>query len=379
MDRGLPVLLLVLGFVASGMAAGESDAAEGTFKEELKAFFSSTRHGATLAGALVAALVTYYINVAKVTKLDEIDVEDATEVEEAAEEAWSHAHSEVLPRAHAHKLRKWVLGAVFPSTKAKETLAGTTHVGDVAEEDRRHAAKEATKDLDLSPFEKEKVQKDMAAQGLSCARIVGLSLSLTLGKVSKMSVSQDMKYGEDPALSEPVKQARKAGKKILAVVIKEKKYEDAGSFFSDLMRSYADIGMTIEASLVATWWAETSGCFSAEKESLFQYLEEYFDKYAGRGLPVMVDTVLVTRIRNAAGSGAGVEVKTLRSDVAELKAANLKLKNRLEALENKVKDNKKKPTTEEQEERRKNVVCHNCGKKGHYQSECPEKKKDADE
>ena len=76
MDRGLPVLLLVLGFVASGMAAGESDAAEGTFKEELKAFFSSTRHGATLAGALVAALVTYYINVAKVTKLDEIDVED---------------------------------------------------------------------------------------------------------------------------------------------------------------------------------------------------------------------------------------------------------------------------------------------------------------
>ena len=97
----------------------------------------------------------------------------------------------------------------------------------------------------------------MAAQGLSCARIIALSLSLVLGKVSKLSSCMSLKYGEDPALSEPAKQARKAGKKTIATVIKAKDYSGAGAFFSALMQSYAADGMIEEASLVAAWWAET--------------------------------------------------------------------------------------------------------------------------
>ena len=108
----------------------------------------------------------------------------------------------------------------------------------------------------------------MAAQGLSCARIIALSLSLVLGKVSKLSTCMSLKYGEDPALSEPAKQARKAGKKTIATVIKSKDYSGAGAFFSALMQSYAADGMIEESSLVAAWWAETSGCFSSAADKL---------------------------------------------------------------------------------------------------------------
>ena len=69
-----------------------------------------------------------------------------------------------------------------------------------------------------------------------------------------MSVSADMKYGEDPALSDVAKQARKAGKKLLAAVIKEASYATTAAFFSNIMRDYAALGMVEESSLIAAWW-----------------------------------------------------------------------------------------------------------------------------
>ena len=184
-------------------------------------------------------------------------------------------------------------------------------------------------------------------------------------------------YGEDPALSDPAKQARKAGKKILSVVIKEKVFVNAAAFFSDLARNYAADGMSVESSLVATWWAETSGCFSIDaNDQLFAYLEAYFEKYAGRGLPVMIDTVLVTRIRNAAGSSSGVNKKDLEAAqkrISDLEEKHKKQNVKISELEAKIGKIKTKPTPEEQAERRKNVVCNICKKKGHYASECPEK------
>ena len=202
-----------------------------------------------------------------------------------------------------------------------------------------------------------------------------LSLSLILGKVSKLSLTADMKYGEDPALSDPAKQARKAGKKILSVIIKEKVFVGAAAFFSDLARNYAADGMSVESSLVATWWAETSGCFSIDaNDQLFSYLDAYFEKYAGRGLPVMIDTILVTRIRNAAGSSSGISKKDFEAAqkrITDLEEKIKKQNNKFAEIESRIK--KGKPTPEEQAERRKNVVCNICKKKGHYASECPEK------
>ena len=374
------VISFVLGlWCSSCMAAGDKEEESSELPGLLKTLFGTTRNGVKLGTALIMCLITYYISEVKVTEVDEIPKDEPEEMEEAACEAWQNEYTVEMPRSLALRVRKW---AGFQSSKsAKETLAGSTSVGDVAEEDRQAAAKAMASGLDLSPYEKEKVVKDMAVQGLTSERIVALSLSLILGKVSKLSLTVNMKYGEDPALSEPAKQARKANKKILPKIISGKNFADAASFFSDLARNYAADGMAVESSLVATWWAETSGCFSVDaKEQLFKYLEEYFEKYAGRGLPVMIDTVLVTRIRNAAGGSAGIgkeDFKNATKRISELEDKIKKLNSRVNDHDEKI--GKKKPTKEEQDERRKNVTCHNCGKKGHYKSECPDLEKDEDE
>ena len=364
--------------VSSCLAAGEAEDPPLPLSGELKDLLGATRHGLKLGSALVVALVTYYIATVKIEDVDEVPKDDPEEFEEAAGEAWSEKYSEDLPRSLALRARKWAgQASAAVATLGKETLAQSNSVGAVAAEDRNNAAKQMASELDLSPFEREKVVKDMADQGLSSERIVALSLSLILGKVSKLSLTSGMKYGEDPALSEPAKQARKAGKKILSVIIKEKVFVGAAAFFSDLARNYAADGMSVESSLVATWWAETSGCFSIDaNEQLFSYLDAYFEKYAGRGLPVMIDTILVTRIRNAAGSSSGISKKDFEAAqkrITELEEKIKKQNNKFSELESRVAGIKKKVTPEEQAERRKNVVCNICKKKGHYASECPEK------
>ena len=370
----LAALALNLLFVWSTLAVGE---AESELSGGLKELFESTQNSVKLGAALVAALVTYFIAVVKVKDVDEVPKDDPEEFEEAAAEAWQEEYGADLPRSLALRARKWAGQAATNAGVKLETLAQSTSVGAVAAEDRNTAARQMASGLDLSPFEREKVVKDMADQGLSSERIVALSLSLILGKVSKLSLTASMKYGEDPALSDPAKQARKAGKKILSVIIKEKVFVNAAAFFSDLARNYASDGMSVESSLVATWWAETSGCFSIDaNDQLFAYLEAYFEKYAGRGLPVMIDTILVTRIRNAAGSSSGVNKKDMEAAqkrITELEEKHKKQNVKIADLEAKMGKIKTKPSAEEQAERRKNVVCNICKKKGHYASECPEK------
>ena len=347
------------------------------FKEVLKTQLAAPKNGVKLPAKLSSVIQDYIINVSKLESMDDVDLDDPKEMEEAGKEGWEGAFAEDLPKMLVLRVRKWA-GAVV-TVESKETLAGPV-VGDVTDKDRRSMANKEVDEMDLTSFEREKAIRDMADQGLSGKRMVGLSLSLCLGKVCKPSLSSSLKYGEDPALTDPAKQARKAGKRMLSTIIKNKNFAETGAFFSDLMRAFSADHMVEEASLIASWWAETASCFSAEKDLLFDYLEEYFDKYAGRGLPVMIDTVLVTRLRNSAGSG-GVskeELKAVKNRLADLEAMGTKHKGEIGELKAKVgnlKNPNPKPSAEEQEERRKKVTCHNCGEKGHYKSECPHPEK----
>ena len=342
-------------------------------KDTMATHLNAIKNGVKLPAKLSTVILDYFINVSKIDTIEEVDMDDPDEMEAAGQEGWMGAFSEDLPKMLAIRVRKWA-GAVSTSDSGK-TLAGPI-VGDVTNDDRRLMAHKEVGEMDLTSFEREKAIRDMADQGLSGKRMIGLSLSLCLGKVCKPSLCSSLKYGEDPALSDPAKQARKAGKRMLATVIKDKNFAQTGAFFSELMRAYSSDHMVEEASLIASWWAETASCFSAEKELLFEYLEEYFDKYAGRGLPVMIDTVLVTRLRNSAGAGAVTkeEVKALKNRLNDLEALGSKQKAEINTLKQQIGNGKlggPKPTKEEQEERRKNVTCHNCGEKGHYKSECP--------
>ena len=88
---------------------------------------------------------------------------------------------------------------------------------------------------------------------------------------------------------------------------------------------------------------------------------------------MQIDTVLVTRLRNSAGS-SGVskeDLKAVKNRLADLETQGNKHKGEIAEMKKKIGDIKK-PSKEEQDERRKNVTCHHCGKKGHYKSECPE-------
>ena len=348
---------------------------------EISEALKASRHGVKLSNKLVDNMVVFFIESVKVDSIEDVPMDEPDELEECAREAWQDGYSKPLPGVLALKVRKWTGEKIITTRSTKETpLAGAGGVGEVVGEDRRRAADKEAIDLDLTPFEREKAVKDMSAQGLSAARIVAFSLSLVLGKVCKMSVSASLKYGEDPALSDPAKQARKASRKLLATVIKNKDYGELGAFFSDLMRAYAADALVEESALIATWWAETSSCFASDKELLFKYVEDYFDKYAGRGLPVVVDTLLVTRLRNSsAGSGFSKEEgKKLMIRSSEFEAQMTKMKNEINTLKQQLGnlgEEKKKPkiSAEEQASRQAKVTCHNCGEVGHYASQCPKK------
>ena len=78
------------------------------------------------------------------------------------------------------------------------------------------------------------------------------------------------------------------------------------------------------------------------------------------------------------------ELKAIKSKMESLESTLSKMKAEANTAKQAIETLKKKgggkPSAEELDERRKKVKCHNCGKMGHYQSECPElKNKEEDE
>ena len=371
--KGNLLFLLVLDLLSRRvieMASGGDSALE----EAITKLFEAPRNGTKLMGALVALLVTYMVSVLKVKSVDEINSDDPDEMEEAAKEAWQESEKVPLPAVHASRIRKWAGEVKMKPTV--ETPLGGSSVGVIVDADLHKAARAEVADMDLTPMEKEKAVKDMAAQGLTCARIITLSLSIMLGKVCKLGASEGMRYGEDPSILKPVKEARKANAKILPTIIKGKNFADAAAYFSNLMTRFASDSLIEESALIGTWWAETSSCFAADKDLMFEYIEAYFEKYAGRGLPVLCDTALVLRLRGGSASGgiAKEDFNKLKTRIGELESQNASHKAKIAELVKKA-ETSTKPTATEQAERRAKVTCHICGEKGHYQSECPLKKK----
>ena len=355
------------------MAAGDEEA----LCEEVKTLLETKRNGVKLSAALVLCLISYFVYTLKIGDTEEINQDDADEMEEAASEGWLEQYHRDLPKAFAMRVRKWA-GDLFSSKKG-DVLAGTSGIGNVNEEGRRTAAQGLAAELDLSAFDKEKAIKDMAAQGLTCERILAMSQSIIVGKPVSMSACEDLKYGGDPALSKLSKDTRKAGKRTLQDVLKGKDLSRTAAFFTDLARSFAFSGQTVESSLISTWWSETAGCFSSSSEALHTYLEDYFEKYAGRGLPVALDNALLNRLRTSTMSGASKEeIKSINSKLSSSEEENKKLKNRLKAIEDRLSNLKtgpgggnKKETPEEYKERRSKAKCHNCNEVGHFKWECP--------
>ena len=386
--RAVAVLILGLLWCASSMAAGDEEA----LKKEIKELLETTRNGAKLTSALVLCLIAYFLGTLHIENVEEVSKDDPAEMEEAASEGWLAQHGVALPKPFASRVRKWAgESSITQGSPSKEgVIAGASGLGNVREEDRRAAAKELVGDMvDLTPFEREKAERDMAAQGLTCARIVSLSQSLILGRPVSMAECEGLKYGGDPKISKLSKDCRKAGQRVLSDLVKNKDTARTAAFFTDCARAYSFDGMTVESSLVSTWWSETAGCFSSCPESLHTYIEDYFMKYAGRGLPVTIDNAILNRLRQTSQAGASKEeFKALKAKTTEAEEESRKLKNRVKQLEDRLASFKPpgggglreggrvKETPEEYKERRAKSKCHNCGEEGHFQWECPHPKKE---
>ena len=360
------------------------DAAEDA-KSDLRAALSVAQNGAKLSSALIDALLDHFVDTMKVSTVDEVASDDPNEMAQAAAEAWAASFTgEELPSALALRVRKWAGEVQASAAKStKDTPLAGSNVGEVAMNDKLEAARLQTAGMGLNFQERDKAMKDMAAQGLNLDRLSAMSLCIHVGRWHTLSVcSKNMKYGEDPAYTELAKLNRKSHRDCLTTIVKSKNWNKLSNHFTNLMTKYSAECMVEESALIGSWWSETSGCFSSDRDSIFQYVEDYFDKYVGRGLPVTVDPVLISTIRQSTGGGAGAskeDHKTLKNRVNDLESVLTKLKTQVAEIEKKG-GNNKKLTAEEQEERRKKVTCHNCGVKGHYESECPQpKKKESDE
>ncbi len=65
--------------------------------------------------------------------------------------------------------------------------------------------------------------------------------------------------------------------------------------FGRLIRDFTDKKGVVEAALISQFWGEAQ-TLSEDDAVVAAYLQEWFRKYPGRGIPEVIDAVLVLRV-----------------------------------------------------------------------------------
>ena len=174
--------------------------------------------------------------------------------------------------------------------------------------------------LVVSDHDVTKAISDITFQRISGVRALGLSLALQSGSVHPAGESADLRYCSDLRLCPLIRQQRKAGVESLDDKVKAKNKRELASHYSRLAKDYSDRGMIEEATLVSQFWSESTGAFEGDDTGLFIYLAEWNRRYAGRGIPKLLDTDLVLRNRKEAGGASSQDMKKLEEVVKGLQS-----------------------------------------------------------
>lgn len=363
-----------------------------SIKDELVAKFTAEENGVKLGAALVEVLVSFLVNVVEVKDVGE--VEEAS-LEQTAREAWEAEKSTDLPSIHRDKLLVW-LGVQAAPVLSKPGLLPSS-VKKMMEDKAGAGFDEDKLFGNTGPTEREKIQltNDKKAHGLTGMRIVCLSLAIELGRVPTAGDAATVIYGSDPRLSDMVKQARKAGLSTLSKLLEmPDAVHQVSMHMSGLIREFSEMSLIEEASLLTTWWSETQAVGGNDQKILSEYIKEYLKKYVGRGVPVPIDIVLITRVTRGLGSGGSSAVTEAikmakdakaRADEATKEAAGWrtearKIQSELDRLRSICKGLKPVESDKKKgKEKLKTGACFICGSTEHQMKDCPDRKVDDEE
>ena len=229
------------------------------------------------------------------------------------------------------------------------------------------------------------LKADKIAQGLTGVEIAVLALALELGSIPPAGdVVGQFRYGSEPRLFKMAKDQRKAGMATLGSIVADEDFDRLMStHLTGLIREYSARGEVTQASLITSWWSETQAVAPTAKMKA-EYVNEYMKRYGGRGLPTPVDILIATRVSSGTGSGAATaeslketkdSAKAARTEIKELRS---EFKSEVQGLKAEV--NRLRQLLNNQNSGGagqgkggglKNVVCHNCGQKGHIAKSCP--------
>ena len=340
--------------------------------EELHAKLSETRGGRTLGGGVVKILVKYMVEVMVYVDVNECDLKDLPTV---AAEAWPNLMEEaLLPALTARDIKDWVIAKPLPMLPGStRSIDGGDDLEDEAD-DSQLLCTETPNARDLMLLE-----KDKAAQGLSGARLIALSLAAELGRVPPIgNVVGFYAYKGCAQLSEMAKKQRKAGMQTLSQILEGKNVRrELETHFGNLIRDLSEMGSIQEASLLSRFWGEAQS-ISTDDKTLASYIREYFRKYSGRGIPEVIDVILATRVTGQREMGGGLSDEKLKEVAAIAKKATNEvadLRREISSLKSEIRRNGKGPVGGDKEPR--GPQCHKCGEFGHIARNCTGKDKKA--
>ena len=342
-------------------------------------------------------LLASHIVIKEHLKVDSVNFDRPNELWLTLQDAWNAKYGEEAPRSYEARIRSWAIGDAAAAAAMGGGGGGglvSTSVSGGTFESSEHvaAARAEVKKLGeaVDAERVEAVTEALAAQRFTTgAQLTQFAFSLQMGRVVPSTQLKGVTVGEDPALSnlEMFKVARKASRKTLSTIIASKDGKALRSFFLSAQRDFSAKNYSHEASLVSEFVTQTLEVYGSSEALLFEYLEAYFEKHVGLGLPVPLDQPLVVRLIGGHQSGAS------KADIAEVKAEASKkvskMEARFEAMEARQKkleaensrlsslvkkyelaDDGDKPAKEKKKKGKK-PACFRCGSTEHLIDECP--------